>query len=92
MMLRMKLVGVAGAALAGDGLAVAGADKKFHNARAETAGPNTVAVWSDDVEAPAAVRFGWANYPVVNLWGKDGLPASPFRTDDFPPPWQKSEK
>ena len=33
---------------------------------------------------PVAVRFGWANYPVVNLWNKDGLPASPFRTDDWP--------
>jgi sialate O-acetylesterase len=31
-----------------------------------------------------AVRYGWANYPVVNLWNNDGLPASPFRTDDFP--------
>jgi len=29
------------------------------------------------------VRYGWANYPVVNLWNKAGLPASPFRTDDF---------
>jgi hypothetical protein len=28
-----------------------------------------------------AVRYGWADYPVVNLWNKDGLPASPFRTD-----------
>ena len=33
---------------------------------------------------PVAVRFGWANYPVVNLWNKDGLPATPFRTDDWP--------
>jgi sialate O-acetylesterase len=31
------------------------------------------------------VRFGWANCPVVNLFSKEGLPASPFRTDDFPP-------
>jgi sialate O-acetylesterase len=35
------------------------------------------------VDKPVAVRFGWANYPVVNLWNKDGLPASPFKTDDF---------
>jgi len=35
------------------------------------------------VDKPTAVRFGWANYPVVNLWNKDGLPASPFRTDDW---------
>ena len=31
-----------------------------------------------------AVRFGWADYPVVNLFNKEGLPASPFRTDSFP--------
>jgi sialate O-acetylesterase len=43
-----------------------------------------VAVRSDDVPHPAAVRFGWADYPVVNLWNSAGLPASPFRTDDFP--------
>ena len=29
---------------------------------------------------PAAVRFGWADYPVINLWNKDGFPASPFQT------------
>ena len=40
-------------------------------------------VYSPDVQNPVAVRFGWANYPVVNLWSKAGLPASPFRTDDF---------
>jgi sialate O-acetylesterase len=33
---------------------------------------------------PVAVRFGWADYPVVNLFNKAWLPASPFRTDDFP--------
>ena len=64
------------------GFTIAGADKKFHNAKAEIKG-DLVAVWSDAVEKPVAVRFGWANYPVVNLWNKDGLPASPFRTDDF---------
>ena len=66
------------------GFTVAGADKKFHNAKAEVTGPNTVAVWCDDVDGPIAVRFGWANYPVVNMWNKAGLPALPFRTDDFP--------
>jgi sialate O-acetylesterase len=30
------------------------------------------------------VRYGWSNNPTVNLWNKDGLPASPFRTDDLP--------
>ena len=38
--------------------------------------------WS--ASKPVAVRYGWADFPVVNLWNKEGLPASPFRTDDFP--------
>jgi sialate O-acetylesterase len=64
------------------GFAIAGADEKFVWALAEIKG-NTVAVHSPAVEHPVAVRYGWANYPVVNLWNKAGLPASPFRTDDF---------
>jgi sialate O-acetylesterase len=36
------------------------------------------------VAEPKAVRYGWANYPVVNLWNKDGVPASTFRSDDWP--------
>jgi sialate O-acetylesterase len=39
---------------------------------------------SDKVAKPVAVRYGWANNPTVNLYNKAGLPASPFRTDDFP--------
>jgi sialate O-acetylesterase len=65
------------------GFTIAGADKKFHNAEAKIAG-DTVVVSGSDVAKPVAVRFGWANYPVVNLWNKEDLPASPFRTDDFP--------
>jgi sialate O-acetylesterase len=65
------------------GFAIAGADKKFVNATAEIVG-DTVVVSSPEVAQPVAVRYGWANYPVVNLWNKAGLPASPFRTDDFP--------
>lgn len=65
------------------GFTVAGEDKVFHNATARIEG-DTVVVTSDKVPAPKAVRYGWANYPVVNLWNKDGLPATPFRTDDWP--------
>jgi sialate O-acetylesterase len=67
------------------GFSVAGVDRTFHPAHAEVRG-DTVVVWSERVAEPWAVRYGWANYPVVNLWNKDGLPASPFRTDDEPPP------
>ncbi len=65
------------------GFAVAGEDRKFVAADAEIEG-DTVVVHSEKVHQPVAVRFGWANYPVVNLWNKDGLPASPFRTDEYP--------
>ncbi|MEW6156186.1 MAG: sialate O-acetylesterase [Verrucomicrobiota bacterium] len=65
------------------GFAIAGADQKFVWAKAEIQG-KTVVVSSSEISNPVAVRFGWANYPVVNLWNLDGLPASPFRTDDFP--------
>jgi sialate O-acetylesterase len=64
------------------GFTIAGADRKFHNARAEIKGDKVI-VWCKDVEKPMAVRYGWANFPVVNLINKEGLPASPFRTDDF---------
>ncbi len=64
------------------GFTVAGPDKKFHPAHAEIRG-NTVVVWSDAVGKPAGVRYGWANFPEGNLFNKEDLPASPFRTDDF---------
>ena len=63
------------------GFSICGSDKKFVWAKAEIAG-DTVVVSSPEVPAPIAVRYGWADFPVVNLWNKDGLPASPFRTDD----------
>ncbi|MCX8092423.1 MAG: sialate O-acetylesterase [Verrucomicrobiae bacterium] len=66
------------------GFAICGEDRKFVWANAEILPDNTVAVSSPQVPKPVAVRYGWADFPVVNLWNKDGLPASPFRTDDFP--------
>jgi sialate O-acetylesterase len=65
------------------GFAICGKDKKFVWAVAEIDGDKVI-VSSPNVEKPVAVRYGWADYPVVNLWNKDGLPASPFRTDEFP--------
>jgi sialate O-acetylesterase len=65
------------------GFAIAGADQKFVWAKAEIKGDKVV-VSSPQVPQPIAVRYGWADHPVVNLWNKDGLPASPFRTDNFP--------
>jgi sialate O-acetylesterase len=61
---------------------IAGEDRVFYKAEAEIAG-DTVLVWSPRVAAPKAVRFGWHELAVPNLANKDGLPASPFRTDNW---------
>jgi sialate O-acetylesterase len=66
------------------GFAIAGADKKFVWAQGKVTGPNTVEVWSDAVAEPVAVRYGWADNPVLNLYSAAGLPLTPFRTDDWP--------
>lgn len=66
------------------GFAICGADGKFVWATAKIVSPDKVELSSPSVKQPTAVRFGWANFPVVNLWNKDGLPAHPFRTDNFP--------
>jgi sialate O-acetylesterase len=65
------------------GFTIAGADKKFHRGVARIEG-NTVMVSSAEVEAPVAVRYAWGDSPECNLFNKEGLPASPFRTDDWP--------
>lgn len=65
------------------GFAIAGADRKFYWGEARIEG-ETVVVSGRDVEAPVAVRYAWAESPECNLYNKDGLPASPFRTDDWP--------
>ena len=84
--LRFDHVGKGLEARAGElkGFAICGEDGKFVWAKAEIMPDNTVAVSSAEVTKPVAVRFGWADYPVVNFWNKDGLPASPFRTDNLP--------
>lgn len=66
------------------GFVVAGEDRKFYEAQAEVVDKASVAVWSDKVTKPVAARFGWAGRPFINLWTESGLPASPFRTDDWP--------
>lgn len=83
--LKFKNVGQGLAARGGEltGFTIAGADKRFVNAKAVIDG-ETVVVSAEGVSEPAAVRYGWCNCPEVNLWNKDGLPASPFRTDSWP--------
>ncbi len=65
------------------GFAIAGEDKKFVWANVSIEGDH-VLVSSPDVPKPVAVRYGWANNPDCNLVNSAGLPASPFRTDDWP--------
>ncbi|HOK80622.1 MAG TPA: sialate O-acetylesterase [bacterium] len=62
------------------GFVIAGQDKKFVKAKAIIEN-ETVVVWSDEISKPVAVRYAWAGNPVCNLYNKEGLPASPFRTD-----------
>jgi sialate O-acetylesterase len=67
--------------LQGAEFAIAGADKKFVWAKAKIDGDKII-VWNDDVKSPMYVRYAWADNPVnPNLYNKEGLPASPFRTD-----------
>jgi len=65
------------------GFAIAGENRKFVWADAMIEG-NTVVVSSPRIPHPVAVRYGWANNPVCNLYNREGLPASPFRTDSWP--------
>ena len=65
------------------GFQIAGNDKRFYWADAQIVG-GEVFVSSDKVKAPVSVRYGWAINPECNLYNKNGLPASPFRTDDWP--------
>ena len=65
------------------GFAIAGTDRKFHWAEARIDG-DSVVVSSPEVPAPVAVRYAWGDSPECNLFNIDGLPASPFRSDDWP--------
>jgi len=62
------------------GFTIAGADGNFVPAIAVIEGDKVI-VSSPSVEKPVAVRYGWASTPDVNLFNRDRLPATPFRTD-----------
>lgn len=65
------------------GFEIAGADKKFHFAKALING-NKITVWCDEVPQPVAVRYNWADDASEgNLFNKEMLPAAPFRTDNW---------
>lgn len=86
--IRLKFKHVDGGLVAEGGpltwFTVAGENGRFVLADAEIDG-DTVVVHSDAVEYPVAVRYAWWDDPMgCNLYSRAGLPASPFRTDDWP--------
>ncbi len=64
------------------GFYIAGEDHQWVAAEAKLDGASVV-VSSPEVPNPVAVRYGWANSPRCNLYNQQGLPAAPFRTDDW---------
>jgi len=85
--IRLKFSHTDGGLVAKDGplkwFQIAGADQKFVDAEATIDG-GTIVVRSADVSAPVAVRYAWDNYPDgCNLYNAAGLPAAPFRTDQW---------
>ena len=65
------------------GFELAGADHKFYYAQATIDG-NKVKVWCDKVPNPIAVRYAWTDAPIdANLFSKQGIPVSAFRSDDW---------
>lgn len=64
------------------GFTICGKDKQFVPAHARIEG-ETVIIENPDIPEPIAVRFGWSNFPEVNFYNREGLPASPFRTDNL---------
>jgi sialate O-acetylesterase len=66
----------------GSGFTIAGTDGRFKPATAVVDG-DTLVISSPEVAAPVSVRYAWQDDPVTTLRNKEGLPASPFRTDTF---------
>ncbi len=63
--------------------AIAGADMKFKWGKAVIEGKDKVIVWNEDIPEPKYIRYAWSDNPdFANLYNKEGLPASPFRTDE----------
>ena len=86
--IQMKVDGLGLSPLGADipGFEIAGPDRKFvpAKARRDSKRGDVVVVWSDDVPEPVAVRYCWRNWSVGGLYNNFGIPAGPFRTDDWP--------
>ena len=71
------------------GFEICGADQLFTPADVRIVDNNKLAVRSDKVAEPVAVRYAWEQFPTVNLYNAEGFPMCPFRTDDFDPNTKK---
>lgn len=65
------------------GFAVCDEDKVWHWASGQVTATDKIEIWSERVSTPIAVRYAWADNPVCNLFTNEGLPVTPFRTDNF---------
>ena len=63
------------------GFEIAGDDGNFMQAKAAMAGNSKITVWSDQVNNPQVVRYGFSNCPETTLYNMEKLPAPSFRTD-----------
>ncbi len=66
------------------GFTIAGEDRQWYWAEGKVTGANTIEVFATAVPKPVAVRYAWADNPVCNVFSNEGLPLTPFRTDDWP--------
>ena len=87
--LSVKALRLGGQNLSADalrGFELAGEDRRFYPAQARLSGKETVLVSAAEVPQPVAVRYGWAAFPLANLFSEEGFPAYPFRSDEWPWP------
>ncbi len=72
------------------GFTIAGDDQQFVPANARLVDSDNdrvmdqIEVWSESIKNPVAVRYAWADNPICNVQSVDGLPMTPFRTDQWP--------
>lgn len=66
------------------GFTITDLTENFVPASARIVAPDTIEVWSESIATPVAVRYAWADNPICNVQNREGLPLTPFRTDNWP--------